>query len=217
MAYGTGMRAGDAQREQVAGLLREHYAAGRLTQEEFQQRLDAVYAARTLPELAALTADLPAAAPGPGAAWSIPAGWPSPRGALRRLRLTALGTFAAVAAVCTAAAVWLPHGVVIAVILAVLMLPALLVAALAGAAVWLARRAWRSGAWLEAVPAVAGAPWLGRAIWGIRALLAGRLLWRAGRRIRRPVRARRAGAWYQDGPGGAWHQARVSDSGGAAR
>jgi hypothetical protein len=59
MAAGSGVRIGDAEREAVATSLREHYARGRLTLEEFQQRLDAVFAAKTDIELAQVTRDLP--------------------------------------------------------------------------------------------------------------------------------------------------------------
>ncbi|EMF29201.1 DUF1707 SHOCT-like domain-containing protein [Streptomyces pseudogriseolus] len=54
------LRASDADREQVAEVLREALAEGRLDMEEFQERLDAVYRARTYGELAPLTRDLPA-------------------------------------------------------------------------------------------------------------------------------------------------------------
>ncbi len=53
------MRASDEQREQAARELREHFAAGRLTEEELDERLDAVYAAKTDEELQAARADLP--------------------------------------------------------------------------------------------------------------------------------------------------------------
>jgi hypothetical protein len=59
MAAGSGVRIGDADREAVATSLREHYARGRLTLEEFLQRLDAVFAAKTDVELARVTHDLP--------------------------------------------------------------------------------------------------------------------------------------------------------------
>jgi len=61
------LRAGDADRERVAAELREHYAAGRLSETEFAQRLDAVYAARTMAELEVLAADLPDLRPLPAA------------------------------------------------------------------------------------------------------------------------------------------------------
>jgi Domain of unknown function (DUF1707) len=59
MAAGSGVRIGDSEREAAATSLREHYARGRLTLEEFQQRLDAVFAAKTDVELARVTYDLP--------------------------------------------------------------------------------------------------------------------------------------------------------------
>jgi hypothetical protein len=54
------LRASDADRERTAQLLREHHAVGRLTAEEFNDRLEQVFAARTLGELDELLADLPA-------------------------------------------------------------------------------------------------------------------------------------------------------------
>lgn len=54
------LRASDADRERTAQLLREHHAVGRLTAEEFEVRLEQVFQARTLGELDALLADLPA-------------------------------------------------------------------------------------------------------------------------------------------------------------
>ena len=54
------IRASDADRDRATALLREHHAAGRLTAEEFQERLDAAYAAKTLGQLDELLADLPA-------------------------------------------------------------------------------------------------------------------------------------------------------------
>jgi Domain of unknown function (DUF1707) len=54
------LRASDAEREQTVGVLRTHVVEGRLTLEEFAERLDTVYEARTRSELEALTHDLPA-------------------------------------------------------------------------------------------------------------------------------------------------------------
>jgi len=62
------LRASDADREAVAELLREAHAQGRLTVEEFQERLDATFASRTHGELVPITEDLPVAEPRPGAA-----------------------------------------------------------------------------------------------------------------------------------------------------
>ena len=66
MATGPGQRITDADREAAAVHLREHYAQGRLTLEEFHHRLDAVFEAATQGQLTALTRDLPrAASPAP--------------------------------------------------------------------------------------------------------------------------------------------------------
>ena len=53
------IRAGDADRERVADELTGHCADGRLTPTELEARLDAVFRARTLGELAAVRRDLP--------------------------------------------------------------------------------------------------------------------------------------------------------------
>ena len=45
VAYDPKMRASDADRDRVATLLREHHAAGRLTAQEFSDRLDKAFAA----------------------------------------------------------------------------------------------------------------------------------------------------------------------------
>ncbi|MGZ4180592.1 MAG: DUF1707 SHOCT-like domain-containing protein [Solirubrobacteraceae bacterium] len=54
-----GLRVSDQQREQAADALRDHFAAGRLTEDELNERLDAALEAKTEPELNALLADLP--------------------------------------------------------------------------------------------------------------------------------------------------------------
>lgn len=54
-----GPLASDAERERVVHALQRHFADGRLTGEEFAQRLEDVLEARTLGELYALTDDLP--------------------------------------------------------------------------------------------------------------------------------------------------------------
>ena len=54
------LRASDAEREHHAELLREHAAQGRLTVDELDERLDRVYAARTVGELTPVVSDLPA-------------------------------------------------------------------------------------------------------------------------------------------------------------
>ena len=54
-------RASDSDREAAARTLRDAAGEGRIDFAELEQRLDAVYAARTQTDLVALTADLPAA------------------------------------------------------------------------------------------------------------------------------------------------------------
>ena len=72
------LRASDADRERTANVLREAAGDGRLTMDELDERLDAVYAARTYAELEPITHDLPATGEGyvpavPAAATGDPA------------------------------------------------------------------------------------------------------------------------------------------------
>jgi hypothetical protein len=63
------LRASDVDRQRVIDELQRHTTAGRLTLDELAERIGSVYGARTLTELAATTADLPAEpaeAPAPG-------------------------------------------------------------------------------------------------------------------------------------------------------
>ena len=53
------LRASDADRERVAETLRSAAGDGRLTMDELDERLDAVYAAKTYAELVPITQDLP--------------------------------------------------------------------------------------------------------------------------------------------------------------
>jgi hypothetical protein len=69
---GPDLRAGDADREAVAAALREHYAQGRLTLDEFNHRIEAAFAATMRSQLSALTRDLPPVAP-PAARAPVPA------------------------------------------------------------------------------------------------------------------------------------------------
>lgn len=59
LEYGY-MRASTADRERAIDVLKDAFAEGRLTQEEFEQRAGQAFSARTYAELAGLTADLPA-------------------------------------------------------------------------------------------------------------------------------------------------------------
>ena len=71
------LRAADTDRAAVATVLGEHMSAGRLTLDEFDERLARAYAARTFGELDELTADLPAVSTG-RAVESLPATEPAP-------------------------------------------------------------------------------------------------------------------------------------------
>jgi hypothetical protein len=68
------MRAADADRDRVAGILGTAYAEGRLSKDEYDARLDSAMSARTFGDLDQVLTDLPVArAPLPGAAVAVPA------------------------------------------------------------------------------------------------------------------------------------------------
>jgi len=58
-SFDPGMRASDADRERLVEQLREHHAAGRLTLDEFEERMRKAYESRTYGDLRTLTRDLP--------------------------------------------------------------------------------------------------------------------------------------------------------------
>jgi hypothetical protein len=72
---GDRLRASDADRERVMARLRDHFAEGRLTRDELDERITAALSARTFGDLRVLMADLPE--PGPA---GLPAR-PMPRAA----------------------------------------------------------------------------------------------------------------------------------------
>ena len=53
------IRASDEDRQRIVAVLQRHTEAGRLTIDEFSERVAAAYAARTLGDLATVTGDLP--------------------------------------------------------------------------------------------------------------------------------------------------------------
>lgn len=65
------MRASDTDRDQVTARLREHYAEGRLTGDEMQERISAALGAKTLGDLRRLMTDLPE--PWPARTQAVPA------------------------------------------------------------------------------------------------------------------------------------------------
>lgn len=86
-----GIRASDGDREKVAAALREEMAIGRLTMDEFEDRLSRAYDAKTWAQLRELTVDLPVdigfdgeprkpAPVGAGAPMPRPVGEPPARG-----------------------------------------------------------------------------------------------------------------------------------------
>src|SRR5262249_30930857 len=68
------IRVSDADRDRVAARLRDHFAEGRLTQDELDERISAALAAKTFGDLRRVMADLPEPEP-------VPAGAPAGPGA----------------------------------------------------------------------------------------------------------------------------------------
>lgn len=112
MAAGYEMRVGDAEREAAAAELREHYASGRLTLEELNERVDKAFAATTRGELNALLTDLPSARPGGssgpggsfgpgGAGWGQGSGAPASWGGPARTAAAILTTLVVIGALLT--------------------------------------------------------------------------------------------------------------------
>jgi len=99
------LRISDADREAAAREIREHYAAGRLSDEELNERLEAAYSARTEADLAALRHDLPAL---PAAASAQRAELRARRRDLQSRLLQQSGGGVALFVLCTA--IWLIDG-----------------------------------------------------------------------------------------------------------
>jgi hypothetical protein len=75
MATDDTIRASDVDREAVVATLREAYTAGRLTLDEFDERMAAAYAGKTWGDLRELTVDLPVQ---PALGTDIPGREPAP-------------------------------------------------------------------------------------------------------------------------------------------
>lgn len=194
MARYGGAAVTEADRDAAAAQLREHYAAGRLSLDEFQDRLDAVYRAQTVRELGTVTDSLPheSGVISPGAWGRYPGGYPlnaaKVRAAVARAGRRILLAFGVVTAgsllVFTLLIIaFVAHGGLLGVVVGALL--AILAAGVAavGALVWLAQRLWRRHAWIEAVPLVTGQPWLSRIARMARLLLTGHALWRQRLRL----------------------------------
>ncbi len=72
------LRASDADREATGERLRRHHADGRLDTEEFQERIDRCYEAKTVGELDELVTDLPPERPNRDRRWRYTRLWPVP-------------------------------------------------------------------------------------------------------------------------------------------
>lgn len=99
----AGLRASDADRDVVLGVLGEAYADGRLTHDEHDERAGAVARARHLGELPGLLSDLlPAGLLMPGAGVGVPAGVLRQRAEAeyRRKRREALWGFLSASLIC---------------------------------------------------------------------------------------------------------------------
>ena len=68
------VRASDADRERTVAALQRHTVAGRLSLDEFSDRVGEVYRVATVADLAALTSDLPALPPDAPVVSAVPAG-----------------------------------------------------------------------------------------------------------------------------------------------
>ena len=188
MARYGGAAVTDADREASAAQLREHYAAGRLSLDEFQDRLDAVYRAQTVRELGMVTDSLPyeGLATHPGAPRAgFPGGYPldvaEMRAAMARAGHRIMLAFGVVTAggllvLTLLITAFMVHGGLLGVVVGALLAILAVGVAAVGALVWLARRLWRRHAWIEVVPLMVGQPWLSRVAWIARLLLTGHAL-----------------------------------------
>jgi Domain of unknown function (DUF1707) len=84
------LRASDADREHVVARLRDHFAEGRLTRDELDERISAALNAKTFGDLRVLMADLPEPGPAGTAARTLPRAAAGPVFVRRRPRLLPL-------------------------------------------------------------------------------------------------------------------------------
>jgi hypothetical protein len=105
MADQSKLRVSDEQRERTAQEIREHFAAGRLSEDELDERVQAAYAARTEDDLRAIRADLPEL---PATTAQLKAELAERRGHLRRRLLQESGGGLGVFVLCTG--IWAASG-----------------------------------------------------------------------------------------------------------
>jgi hypothetical protein len=185
----------DAGRDAATAQLREHYAAGRLSLDQFQDRLDEAYRAQTAREVDAVTNGLPHVGqviPSGAPRGRYPSGYPSKaahmRAALARTGhrvMLVLGVLTAGSLLVLALLVTtlLVHGGLLAVVVAALLTILTVGVAAAAALAWLVWRLWRRHAWIEAVPPMTGQPWLSLVARMARLLFTGRALWQLRTRL----------------------------------
>ena len=139
------IRISDADRNRVAAQLREHFAEGRLSSEELDERIAAALSAKTFGDVRPIMADLPDPAPAPPQARQPPP-WATGHGAVfhRGPRILPLAVFALIAALVIPGAGWLFLAFVQLVV--VLWLAACLAGIFAAARLRRhIRRSWQSG------------------------------------------------------------------------
>ena len=136
------IRVSDADRDRVAARLRDHFAEGRLTQDELDERISAALGAKTVGDLRRVMADLPEPEPvpartAPGPQWAGP-----PRVAYRHgPRILPLMMFALLAAVLIPGGGWL----FLKLLLAFWLVSCLVGAFTAGRFYRQMRRGWQPG------------------------------------------------------------------------
>ncbi len=96
------LRVADSDREELVAELREHMLAGRLSSEEFEERLGSAYAARSRADLDGLRSDLPVSAA------TVERSLRDRRARLRRRLYQETGGALSVSLVCVA--IWLAAG-----------------------------------------------------------------------------------------------------------
>jgi hypothetical protein len=138
------IRVSDADRERAAARLREHFAEGRLSPDELDERIAAALTAKTVGDVRRILADLPGPVPAPPQARQSPPWAPRPGAAFRRRpRILPLAVFALIAALAIPGAEWL--FLALLQLLAVLWLAACLAGILAATRLRRHIRHWQAG------------------------------------------------------------------------
>ena len=129
----------------------------------------------------------------PGGLWgSYPGGYPlnvaQMRAAMARAGRRIMLAFGVVTAgslllLALLISAFMVHGGLLGVVVSALLTILAVGVAAVGALVWLARRLWLRHAWIEAVPLLAGQPWLSRVARVVRLLVTSRALWQLRTRL----------------------------------